>query len=99
MNECQIRGCRKLEWRCRDCSRSAATCDLADNLWIKVTDKIPPPMETVLLAVGNAVTVGWNEATQEGEDPAYCAWDVWPRGYERGEGVTHWMPLPRGPKD
>lgn len=69
------------------------------NLWISVKDKHAPMMETVLLAVDGKVIVGWNETTCPEEDSAYCSWERWPETCCAGENVTHWMPLPKAPKE
>lgn len=68
------------------------------NKWIDVKKKAPPAMETVLLCVGGKVIVGWNETLYPEEDICYCSWESWPEPYLDGEGVTHWMPLPKPPK-
>lgn len=66
--------------------------------WISVKDRPSPSMETVWLCVDGKVIVGWNEAVQPEESPAYCSWEHWPESYISGEGVTHWMPQPESPK-
>jgi len=100
MNQCQIRGCRKLEWKCADCGQTVSTATLIlRGQWISVKDGPPPPMETVLLCVDENVIVDWNESTQANEDPSYCSWESWPEAFISGEGVTHWMALPEPPKD
>ena len=69
--------------------------------WISVKERHAPPMETVLLCVGNTVFAGWNESVQPNEEPSYCKYN---EGDDNGvgvcfgiEGVTHWMPLPSPP--
>lgn len=67
--------------------------------WISVKDRIPPPMEDVILCVNNEnVMPGWNESVQPEEDPSYvsilCKTVEWP---DEGIYVTHWMPLPVPP--
>lgn len=64
--------------------------------WISVKNRCAPSMETVILFYEGRVTVGWNESTQPEEDPSYYAWEL---GMLENQGVTHWMPLPRGPSD
>jgi ribosomal protein L37AE/L43A len=77
------------EWNCPACA----------SLWLDAK-KIPaPPMETVLLCVSGKVIPGWNESTQPEEDPSYCSWETWPESHISGEGVTHWMHLPKPPKE
>lgn len=44
--------------------------------WIPVKEQDAPPMETVLLSIGDKVMAGWNESTQPGEDACYCSWEI-----------------------
>lgn len=99
MNDCQIRGCRKLEWICKDCGRVVASADFPKTLeWISVKEQPAPPFETVHLCVDGKVIVGWNESCQPEEDPAYCSWEQWPETFISGEGVSHWAPLLKAPQ-
>lgn len=66
--------------------------------WINVKQKVPPAMETVILCVDGEVIVGWNETLDREEDVSYCTWETWPESQLTGDGVTHWMPLPKPPK-
>lgn len=66
--------------------------------WISVKEKDSPPMHDVLICVGGDVIMGWNESTEPEEDAAYCSCQRWPDDYISGEGVTHWMPLPKSPE-
>lgn len=56
--------------------------------WIKCSDRMPEIMKTVIVAEGEYISYMW----WNGE-----AWDCWD---DHGElqDVTHWMPLPAGPK-
>lgn len=67
--------------------------------WISVEKSDSPPMETVLLCVDGKVIPGWNESTQPEEDACYCSWESWPESHIDGEGVTHWMVLPKPPQE
>lgn len=96
MNDCQIRGCRKLEWVCKDCGRMVASADFPHAIeWISVKDRPAPAMETVLLCIDGKVVPGWNESVQPEESPSYCTWEG--EGFG-AEGVTHWALLPETPK-
>lgn len=60
--------------------------------WIRIEDKLPDMMETVLLSNGFYVTVGWKESW-ELEDLSFysCERREWP------EDVKYWMSLPESP--
>lgn len=102
MSECRIRGCRTLEWKCKECGRVCVTSDMTHIDWIRTEDSVPTPMKNVFLCIGDEhVIIGWNETTEPGEDAAYCSWEPWhhwPESYISGEGVTAWAYFPKAPK-
>lgn len=61
--------------------------------WISVKDRLPKPMESVLVSTNGAptgcVSLAWI-------DPKTHKWaDAWA---DYLSGITHWMPLPEPPK-
>ena len=64
--------------------------------WISIHDKDAPPMESVLLLVGDAVIMGWNESVFPEENASYCTWRHFYSSVEMDK-VSHWMPLPKPP--
>lgn len=68
--------------------------------WISVSERDAPPMEPVLLCIGNRyVITGWNQAgwNDTGERASYDSYEEWPEGYLTGQGVTHWLSIPEPP--
>lgn len=83
-----------------DTGITAANCkSFLESPWISTKIRPAPPMETVQLCVDGKVIVGWNESIQPEEDPSYCSWEGWPESCISGEGVTHWAPLLKAPRE
>jgi hypothetical protein len=63
--------------------------------WIPVSEKLPDRGEDVLLyhQMHEKILVGSYDASKEYE------WSAYYKGHLVGQnGITHWMPLPKGPK-
>lgn len=93
MNECTIRGCRNLEWRCKDCGRVCSNAEFG-NKWISIKDILPEENELVLLFGDDGVFRGYY---------SYGSFSCHPIGSYAGDGcvfgITHWMPLPEPPNE
>lgn len=60
--------------------------------WIKIEEKTPALMKTVLLSNGISITVGWNEHDDEDYYSFYsCENRDWP------EDIKYWAELPEPP--
>lgn len=55
--------------------------------WIPVTERLPERGQDVIVFTGNILK------------PAVLAYSFWNPKYDLWERVTHWMPLPDGPKE
>lgn len=90
LSDCQIRGCRNLEWRCADCGRIANMASVPDYpRWISVKKRLPEETEDVLVWCELDVYIGFYHSTsgwwrQNIDEDISCTL----------KNVTHWMPLP-----
>lgn len=64
-------------------------------IWYDVEKFPPPSMIDLLLCVEGKVILGWNESVQTNEEPSFCCWHEWPDQFLYGDGVSHWMHLPK----
>ena len=104
MQECDKRGCRNLEWRCKDCGKAACTAQWPQNEWISVKDRLPEDDQFILMcdiAMGNLMpTVGWYERlnAEQKENPEERGFFTADHCFRMRLIVTHWTPLPEPPK-
>ena len=67
--------------------------------WISVEERLPDPFEVVLISIlskngyGEPATIESLGCYEHGE------WKCFVSGICEGERVTHWMPMPKPPKD
>ncbi|WP_082103222.1 DUF551 domain-containing protein [Robbsia andropogonis] len=71
--------------------------------WIKVSDKLPPPDEPVLVLYFRDIRVGVRCKETPGFEDTFSSYDYWDDAYDDGQAwewndVTHWMPLPEKPE-
>lgn len=85
MTDCQIRGCRRLEWKCADCGRVANTASVAEYpRWISVKKGFPPIGQFVA-----AIRLPWPSFYWMGK------YEGVPK--EDEDMFDYWMPLPEAP--
>ncbi len=95
MNECKIYGCRLLQTVCITCGRVVCTKTFPlVQEWISVKDQRLSPFQDVLLCADGKIVIGWDEACQPEEDPAYCSFQEFDP-----DKVTHFMHLPKPPRE
>lgn len=102
MTPCEINGCRNLQTTCADCGRMVCEKILPKGEgWISVEDAFPENKQSVLC---------YGCYSYDNED-----WNVYPSIYQANYlsigywevvnemscimEVTHWMPLPKPPKE
>lgn len=86
--ECEKRGCRNLEWRCKDCGRLVNTAEFPKSEWISVKDRLPEDDKQVIGWMPDQYKfMTYEDDTGVWYDEEYINWEV-----------THWMPLPELPK-
>lgn len=61
--------------------------------WRKVSEEMPPEGVDVLIYNGDTIYLAYMEFMADGQ-----IW-FWPPNSPHVEGVTHWMPLPKAPKE
>lgn len=103
MNDCQIRGCRNLETRCKDCGRLVCEKTFNPHEWISIQDEMPPKDEPFLgITTGKRIEMlEWKERIINGENkgwfgfycPCCCC-----NGH-CSDNFSLWMPLPESPKE
>ena len=99
MNECSKKGCRRLEWKCKDCNRVVNTVEFIDftnDNWISVKDQMPEDDIDILV---------YDSKKKEIFTVVYLIkTDLWIVNCDCQEqtfldNATHWQPLPEPPKD
>ena len=97
MNECQNRGCRNLETKCKDCGRLVCDKTLAEvQEWISIEDRLPPTNFAVLTIDQFYKDVFCFGILSSDEEDFYNSsiFNIPP-----DFNVTHWMPLPKPPEE
>ena len=95
VSKCIKRGCRNLEYRCKDCGRVVNTVTLPETDWVSVKDRLPEDGEGVLTYDTNfGQRVDYMLKVDCMEEPyVWCN-----RLVTDWEAVTHWQPLPKAPE-
>ncbi len=99
MQKCKERGCRNLEWRCKDCGRVASRATFPKGTeWISVKDRLPSKADlkfgnSVIIFIPNYINM---EETETGPFVGSCPWFE-NKFYYYNDLITHWMPLPKPP--
>lgn len=65
--------------------------------WINVKDKLPEINKEVLIYRGSYIGVPMSIYTYLGHDEWEDEYGYWTRADD--EGITHWMPLPKPPRE
>ena len=101
MNRCNQRGCRNLEYRCKDCGRVVNEVNIIEltpeERWISVKTRLPTEKGGYLIFVyGEIEKSEWTQCLLEwGFKDLYD--EEFGEAYPKKE-VTHWMPFPDPPK-
>ena len=66
-----------------------------DYQWFPVKKKLPDPMHNVLVTDGKDIGIGWIFSLHSNGEVSWAA----PFADIDGRDVTHWMPLPKLPKE
>lgn len=86
MNKCKIRGCRNLEWICKDCGRVVNTATLPITEWINFKDQKPSDNEYI--------------AEIRHRYPAFCWIGKYKQiNCEEEDEPDYWLRLPEPPKE
>jgi len=95
MTNCIKRGCRNLEYRCKDCGRVVNTATFEALEWISVKDRLPEEGKQVMTYDKNfGYRVDYMIKTKNMEELyVWCN-----RLITEWESVTHWQPLPKAPQ-
>lgn len=68
--------------------------------WISVKKRIPPVCDDILFTDGDRIYIGWLESYDPLEDLVFtCAVHNHHRETCWPDGITHWMRLPKLPKE
>lgn len=92
---CYQRGCRNLEWRCKDCSRVVNTATFGDG-WKKIEDGYPKVGQRVLAVDMNEEKPFVDTLTYFG---LYQDAHDWSSYTCNTFDPTHWRDYPELPKD
>lgn len=85
------------EMRLRDFGYLMKTASDAIPQWIPVTERLPEPNTEVLIFSGGFVDIGGCEKFYDFDSDEVVRWYVKEVGFSAE--VTHWMPLPKPPKE
>lgn len=86
---------------CKECGNQHCVCDMRQDMWISVNDRLPEKYKCNGLIISESVLV--YKDCGDNTIPSYSVsffwinekkWNVEKDGYR----VTHWQPLPKPPK-
>jgi hypothetical protein len=102
MSKCTIRGCRNLEWKCKDCGRIASTAQFGDK-WISVKDEYPKfgvKYRYLFINGKRDITYGYAYPIDEGWDTGNPN-NIWINDMDNqtNEVAIYWMQLPEPPNE